>query len=235
MTEAATRILVVDDEPGARLTLAANLELEGYDVVTAEDASQALDALLSGDFALVITDFQMPGMDGLDMLRAIRRAKPEQMVVMATGFANESRVESAIGEGAFAIVSKPFPMEQLLGVVEHACRGPVVVVVDDPAEAAVLAGDLKQHFVAAVACSNVACALELRDADVFVTATTLVNRAFLDELNRRSANGEKVTLVFITDEGHQRVPKAAIPGFIIRRPPKVPWLLKTIADSRGIN
>ena len=144
-------------------------------------------------------------------------------------------VHALIGEGAFAIVSKPFPMDQLFRVVERACRGPVVVVVDDASEAAALADELRQHFVAAVACEDVGCALRRKGADVFVTATPLVSREFLDELKRRSDDGEPVTLVFVTDHPAQRVPPTPLRGFVVKRPPKVPWLLKTIADARGVH
>jgi DNA-binding NtrC family response regulator len=126
------RILVVDDEASLLLTLTANLELEGFDVVAAENAAQALAAFeASGPFDLVLTDIRMPGMNGVELFRRIREMRPDLPVVLMTGFALEELVDSALREGAFTVLPKPCPVEHVLAVLARAARAPVVLVVDD--------------------------------------------------------------------------------------------------------
>ena len=78
----AARILVVDDERSMREFLEILLRKEGYDVTTAGDVDGALLALESDDFDLVISDIQMPGKTGLDLLKAIREASADALVVL---------------------------------------------------------------------------------------------------------------------------------------------------------
>ena len=122
------RILVVDDEHGLRVTLAANLELEGFDVVDASTGPEALALLATGQFDLVISDMRMPVMNGLDLMRAIKRQRPALPVVLMTGFEHEQMIDQAIAEGVFTILTKPFQIGELLDVVKRATRGAVLLV-----------------------------------------------------------------------------------------------------------
>ena len=81
MVEAAAaqetkRVLVVDDEEGMRLTLAANLELEGYEVVEARDGAHALELAAQQRFTVVVSDVRMSGIDGVELVRRLTAAKP---------------------------------------------------------------------------------------------------------------------------------------------------------------
>ncbi|HUS67503.1 MAG TPA: response regulator, partial [Kofleriaceae bacterium] len=75
-------VLLVDDEEGLRTTLAANLELDGFDVVEAADGIEALAHARRRAFDLVVTDIRMPGMNGVDLFRAIRGLHPRVPVVL---------------------------------------------------------------------------------------------------------------------------------------------------------
>src|SRR5439155_27260032 len=97
------RVLLVDDDDGVRLSLSANLELEGFDVVEAKNGEEAIALARSGDFDLVITDVRMPGINGVDTFRAIRKHKPDLAVVIMTGFALESLLDEAQSEGTYAV------------------------------------------------------------------------------------------------------------------------------------
>jgi CheY-like chemotaxis protein len=80
------RILVVDDDASLRRVLEYNLAKEGYAVLTADSGEKAL-ALLDGERVdLLITDIKMPGMDGMDLLRRVKRASPETQVIVITAF-----------------------------------------------------------------------------------------------------------------------------------------------------
>jgi DNA-binding NtrC family response regulator len=138
------RILIVDDEDSLLLTLVANLELEGFEVVGAGNASCALELLRRETFDLVLTDIRMPGMNGVDLFRTIRSQNPDMPVILMTGFAVESLVDEAILEGAFAVLPKPFDVEHVIAVLSRAVSRPVVLLVNhsegaEPAAAALRA------------------------------------------------------------------------------------------------
>lgn len=124
------RILVVDDERSLRITLAANLELEGFEVDMAEDAQAALERVRARAFDLVLTDIRMPGMNGVELFHEIRQLRPGLPVVLMTGFALEGLVDQALANGAFAVLPKPFTIEQVVATLASAAQRPVVLVVD---------------------------------------------------------------------------------------------------------
>ena len=114
------RILVVDDERSMQEFLEILLRKEGYDVATAGDVPGALIALDSDDFDLVISDIQMPDRSGLDLLRALRQAQPEIVVIMITAFATTETALAAMKEGAYDYITKPFKVDEIKLVVKKA-------------------------------------------------------------------------------------------------------------------
>jgi DNA-binding NtrC family response regulator len=137
------RILIVDDEGSLLLTLVANLELEGFDVVGALDAGSALRLLREHHFDLVLTDIRMPGMSGLELFRAIRSVRPDLPVILMTAFAAETLIEQAVQEGVFAVLPKPFDIEHVIFALSRALTRPIVLLVDDWDEARPLADALQ--------------------------------------------------------------------------------------------
>ncbi|RIL05841.1 MAG: Fis family transcriptional regulator [Proteobacteria bacterium] len=117
---ASPRILVVDDERSMREFLEILLRKEGYEVTTAGDVDGALLALESDDFDLVVSDVQMPGKSGLDLLKAIREANADALVVMITAFATTETAIAAMKEGAYDYVTKPFKVDEIKLVVQKA-------------------------------------------------------------------------------------------------------------------
>src|SRR4051812_37130854 len=111
------RILVVDDEEGLRTSLAANLELEGYEVHEASDGARAIELVQAEDFDLVITDVRMPGIDGIDTFREIRKIRPGVAVVMMTAFTTERLIDKALDEGVYTVVTKPFAMDRIIELI----------------------------------------------------------------------------------------------------------------------
>ncbi|MFO0589630.1 MAG: response regulator [Polyangiaceae bacterium] len=124
------RVLLVDDEGSLLLTLAANLELEGFEVALAGSGEAALEIITREPFDLVLTDIRMPGMNGVELFHRVRRLRPEMPVVLMTAFAVEELVDQALSSGAFTVLPKPFSIEQVVATISHAARRPLVLVVD---------------------------------------------------------------------------------------------------------
>ena len=120
---AKTRLLVVDDELSMREFLAILLEREGYEVVTAADAATALSHLAAGEYALVISDVQMPGLDGLALLERIKQCSPETAVLLITAFSTAEQAVEAMKLGAYDYLVKPFDPDELLIRVRKAVSG----------------------------------------------------------------------------------------------------------------
>ncbi len=137
------RILIVDDEGSLLLTLVANLELEGFDVVGAQDANSALRLVREGHFDLVLTDIRMPGMSGLELFRSIRSIRPDMPVILMTAFAAENLINQAVQEGVFAVLPKPFEIEHVIFALTRAFSRPMVLLVDDADAARPLATALQ--------------------------------------------------------------------------------------------
>jgi len=113
------RILLVDDEPDVLDFLSAELEDHGYEVGTAPDGVEAVLKVMGGGFKVVLMDIRMPKLDGINALRIIRRANPSIPVVMLTGQAGQGDMAEATRLGAYACLSKPVAMNQLLSALRQ--------------------------------------------------------------------------------------------------------------------
>ena len=117
--ESDKRILIVDDEEPIRKLFASCLS-EHYICVTAADAQEALLRLASEDFALVISDVQMPGLNGVELLRSITEHFPNVAVIMVSGVNRTQRVMDTVRLGAYDYLIKPCDLEVLELTVERA-------------------------------------------------------------------------------------------------------------------
>jgi DNA-binding NtrC family response regulator len=102
-------ILVVDDEESVRLSLAAVLEREGYKVFTAESGEEGLRLLKANPIQLVITDHNMPGMNGVEFLKLVRERNPDVLRLMLTGDPDPQIIIRSINEGeVYRFIKKPW-------------------------------------------------------------------------------------------------------------------------------
>ena len=115
-----TKILVVDDELSMREFLSILLEREGYSTLLAENAESALQLLESEDFALVISDVNMPGLDGIRLLERIKKLTPETAVLLITAFSTAEQAVEAMKLGAYDYIAKPFKVEEIKVLVRNA-------------------------------------------------------------------------------------------------------------------
>lgn len=108
-------VLVVDDDPDVRELLVEHLRSQGFRVATAADGRAAISAVerSPGHIGLILTDLQLPGADGLAVLRAAKQLNPGVHVVIITGYASLDSAIEAVRSGAYDYLTKPFSLGQL--------------------------------------------------------------------------------------------------------------------------
>jgi len=113
-------ILVVDDDAEMRALLLDVLRNEGYDVVEARDGTEAVLALRTRAFDLILMDKNMPGPSGLDLLPGFRRVCPASQIILMTAFGDVPSYMEAVEKGAAEYQFKPFRMEELRAAIAKA-------------------------------------------------------------------------------------------------------------------
>jgi two-component system cell cycle response regulator CpdR len=117
-----SQVLVVDDEDSMRLLIARAVAMDGHDVVTATDGAEALDILGSPDnrFDLLLSDIQMPVMDGIALALTAARDYPDLTILLMTGFAHQRERASGLNAIAYDVISKPFSVADIRTAVADA-------------------------------------------------------------------------------------------------------------------
>ena len=113
-------VLVVDDEAIVRESLGGWFREDGYRVVTAPSAREALKLAAEGRFQLALVDIKMPGMDGLELQQRLSQAAPDLTVVVMTAFASVDTAVRALKQGAYDYIVKPFDPDELSLLVKRA-------------------------------------------------------------------------------------------------------------------
>lgn len=121
----ANFILVVEDDPDLREALCDTLKLSSYQVLEAEDAATALKLLAQQRVGLIISDVQMPGKDGHELLRIVKRQYPDIPFVLITAYGTVPKAVDAIQAGAADYIIKPFEAEVLLEMVDRLIVAPI--------------------------------------------------------------------------------------------------------------
>lgn len=114
------KILIVDNEKNIRDLLAITLKRAGYATDTAEDGRGALDCFSRDAYDVLLTDIRMPGMSGLELLRAVNATSPETITVMMTAFASVETAIEAMRIGAYDYLTKPFQIEEVKRIIQNA-------------------------------------------------------------------------------------------------------------------
>ena len=114
------RILVVDDEEQMRDLLAKVLERKGFQASVCGDGTEALAFLEKEPVDLVVTDVRMPGLGGMEALRAVKELNPDIVVIIMTAFGSIDQAVQAVKEGAYDYINKPFKIDEMLLTIEKA-------------------------------------------------------------------------------------------------------------------
>ena len=131
MFNETTRLLIVDDEQDTCSNLSDIFTDLGYQVEVAYDGPTALALVERNTFDVALLDLKMPGMDGLELYRRIRRISAGTVAIIVTAYASSATAASVLDAGAWQIVPKPVDFPKLLQLVEEAMNQPLVLVVDD--------------------------------------------------------------------------------------------------------
>ena len=109
------RILLVEDDSSVRAFVARALELDRHKVITADDGEMGLEVFLADPrgFDLVLTDIQMPHMDGIAMSEALAKKAPKQKILMMTGYANQRERAANVEAIVIDVVQKPFTLPEI--------------------------------------------------------------------------------------------------------------------------
>jgi DNA-binding NtrC family response regulator len=119
MSPTAAKVLVVDDDPGILDTLTDVLAASGYDAVMAASGREAIEKARATAFDLILMDIQMPELNGVQTLHALRMADPRVAVIMMTAYTRDELVAESERMTGFGVLSKPLDQERLLSLVER--------------------------------------------------------------------------------------------------------------------
>jgi two-component system cell cycle response regulator CpdR len=117
-----SRVLIADDEESMRTLVARAVAMDGHETVTAEDGAEALDILTrdKGAFDLLLTDIQMPVMDGIALALAAARDYPRLVILLMTGFADQRERASGLDAIVHDVITKPFAVADIRTAVANA-------------------------------------------------------------------------------------------------------------------
>jgi len=166
MTTDKHSILVVDDDVDTCRNLSDILTDLGHHVEIAHDGPSALELVRRRHFDVALLDLKMPGMNGLELYRAIRKLRADTVALIVTAYAGGDTAEEALAAGAWKVLAKPVEFPRLLKLVDEALDQPLVMVVDDDPELCANLWDLlrERSYRVAVAHDEPTAAQQLRDA-----------------------------------------------------------------------
>jgi len=116
------RVIIIDDEPIVGKRLKPALEKSGYEVEFYDNGAAALKRLNEADFQIVVTDFRMDEIDGMEVLSQVMAASARTKVIIITGYATIEVTREAMVKGAFDVIAKPFKPNDLREIIRRAAK-----------------------------------------------------------------------------------------------------------------
>ena len=155
------RILVVDDERNMRKTLADILRDEGYEVTTAATGQEAIEFCSKQEFDVILMDVRMPGIDGVEAFRRIRRHREGVRVILMSAYDVDQLKEAALDEGAVAFLSKPLDLKKVIQLIGEVRETAILLIGDDQGTVDPLEASLRQQGYKVTVAKSPHDALEL--------------------------------------------------------------------------
>ena len=125
------RILIVDDDKRMAKTLKDILIIKGYEADVAYSGSQTLEKAAETRFACILSDIKMPGINGVELYRVIKKTYPDLPVVLMTAYSYDKLVKKGLEEGVLAVLSKPLDINAVLSFLSTLRKELSIVIVDD--------------------------------------------------------------------------------------------------------
>ncbi len=238
MLERTARLLVVDDEQDTCANLSDIFSDLGFQVDVAYDGPSALELVKRNSYDVAILDLKMPGMDGLELYRRIRRLSAGTVAIVVTAYASGNTAASVLDAGAWKILSKPVDFPRLMELVDEALNQPLLLVVDDDQDLCDTLWDLFRERGYRVCVANDAPdaveKLEKRNIDVLIVDMKLPTNdgnQVLSSLRESNPNARSVVITGHRDEMASRVQEAMSYGAnaVCYKPFEVVALLETVS------
>ncbi len=115
-----SKVLIIDDDPTFCIMLKSFLEKKGFEAIEVHNARQSIKAIQQHEFDIILTDFRLPDINGLDLLKSIKNIVPHTPVILMTSYANIRTAVNAIKMGAYEYVTKPINPDEVLATINNA-------------------------------------------------------------------------------------------------------------------
>jgi len=231
------RILIADDEPHMRFTLAAILRAEGYEVDTAADGLEAVEQCAQHAYDVILLDVRMPGLDGVEAFRRIRQHHEGVRVFLMSAYGVDDLKQRALDEGAVAFLDKPLEVDKVIRLIQESQETTILVVADDAVTASTLAQALTSQHYRITVVSSPHAALELVEQirfDIIFIDTQIPAMNGLDLYLAIRKLTPTAVAIMITDMGEEfeRLAREAVSQTaytFIRKPLDIDYLLGILA------
>jgi two-component system response regulator HydG len=209
-----TNILVVDDLRSIRLALGGILEEKGYNVATAENGYQAIEAVRKAHFDVIFMDIKMPGINGVQTFREVKKIDSKAVVIMMTAYSVEELVKEALEEGAYAIVYKPFDIDKIVAIIEEVLNYVLILVIDEQlADGERLKRILEDKGYRVATARNGSEAVEMvksRHYDIIFLDARLPDMAGIETFERVKQTDPQATVIMMTNSTGEDLVKQAV-------------------------
>jgi two-component system response regulator HydG len=126
-----TKVLIVDDEELFCECMTDILEVKGYDTDSVNSGHDAITKVKDKFFDVILMDIKMPEMNGVEAFNQIKEISPKTVVIMMTAYSLENLISDALRNGAFSCLNKPVDIDEVVGQIELATRGILMLIMDD--------------------------------------------------------------------------------------------------------
>ena len=235
MSRKPPSILVVDDEPDICANLRDILSEFGYQVDTATSGMSALELVDRGNYDVALLDLKMPGMNGVELYKEIKRRSSGTVAIIISAYADTSSAKEALEAGAWRVLSKPVDVSQVMQCIDEALDQPLVMLVDDDEELCDSLWDvLREQGIRVKLAHNVAdasAALESQEYQVAIVDLKLPGGDGLRlcaEVREKNPQARTVLITGFRGELEQRAGQLSVVDATCYKPFDVGELLATI-------